>query len=107
MSVSKSKTILKTALLAPGGTLLAWGVQQALQGDITVGGVGAAIGLFLVGSFVAIQEHDVPYEDEIVSMIDSYMDGSSSDAVSEELKDASGNLADRINDADDEAETEE
>jgi len=65
MPANKSRAALKTALLAPGGTLIAWGVQTAATDAVATGGVGVFVGFVLVGAFVLLEEYDIPYESEI------------------------------------------
>jgi len=87
--------VLKAALLAPAGTIEAWGVQQLLSGDPVAGGVAMLIGVVFVGAFIAIQEHDIPYEAEIVELIEQNPDAFSADNVedlSKEVSDVSEKL---------------
>jgi hypothetical protein len=87
--------VLKAALLAPVGPIEAWGVQQLLAGDAVAGGVAMLIGVLFVGAFVALQEYDIPYEQEIVELIEQNPDAFSADNVedlSEEVSDVSEKL---------------
>lgn len=74
MPVNSSRVVLKTALLAPGGVLIAAGLQTALAGDALFGGVVTVAGIALIGGFVLLEEYDLPYETEIVSLIESQVD---------------------------------
>jgi hypothetical protein len=87
--------VLKAALLAPAGTIEAWGVQQLLSGDPVAGGVAMLIGVVFVAAFVALQEYDIPYEAEIVELIEQNPDAFSADNVedlSKEVSDVSEKL---------------
>jgi hypothetical protein len=87
--------VLKAALLAPAGTIEAWGVQQLLAGDPVAGGVAMLIGVVFVAAFVALQEYDIPYEAEIVELIEQNPDAFSADNVedlSKEVSDVSEKL---------------
>ncbi len=120
MPASKSRAALKAALLAPAGTILAWGVQQALSGDGVAGVTAIVIGSLFVTAFVAIQEYDLPYEDEIVEIIKQNRDALSEESVqdiSEEVSEAASERGielptdtdgdDNTNQTDDDAENGE
>ena len=95
MPAQNSRMVLKAALLAPAGTIEAWGVQQLLAGDPVAGGVAMLIGFVFVGAFIAIQEHDIPYEAEIVDLIEQNPEAFSADNVedlSKEVSDVSEKL---------------
>lgn len=87
MPARKSRTALKTALLAPAGSLIAWGVQQA--GDPVAGGVAIVVGVVFMAGFVVIQEYDIPYESEIVDIIRANSDRLDEASVKEIAKEAS------------------
>lgn len=91
MPARKSRMALKTALLAPAGSLIAWGVQQAIAGDPVAGGVAAVVGVAFMAGFVVIQEYDIPYESEIVEIIRANGDKLNEDTIqniSKEVSDA-------------------
>jgi len=91
MPAHKSRMVL----LAPAGTIEAWGVQQLLSGAPVAGGVAMLIGVLFVAAFVALQEYDIPYEAEIVELIEQNPDAFSADNVedlSKEVSDASEKL---------------
>jgi len=95
MPAHKSRMVLKAALLAPAGTIEAWGVQQLLSGNPVAGGVAMLIGVVFVGAFVALQEYDIPYEAEIVELIEQNPEAFSADNVedlSKEVSDVSEKL---------------
>jgi len=95
MPAHKSRMVLKAALLAPVGPIEAWGVQQLLAGDAVAGGVAMIVGVLFVGAFVAIQEYDIPYEQEIVTAIANNPDTFNADNVedlSKEVSDVSEKL---------------
>jgi len=95
MPAHKSRMVLKAALLAPVGPIEAWGVQQLLAGDPVAGGVAMLIGVVFVAAFVALQEYDIPYEAEIVELIEQNPDAFSADNVedlSKEVSDVSEKL---------------
>jgi len=71
MPASKSHVAAKAALLAPVGPITAWGVQTALGGEPVTGTVAVFIGALFVTSFVAVQEYDIPYEQEIIDALAS------------------------------------
>ena len=95
MPAHKSRMVLKAALLAPAGTIEAWGVQQLLSGDPVAGGVAMLIGVVFVAAFVAIQEYDLPYEDEIVEIIKQNRDALSEDSVKDISKEVSEAASER------------
>jgi len=95
MPAHKSRMVLKAALLAPVGPIEAWGVQQLLSGDPVAGGVAMLIGVVFVAAFVALQEYDIPYEAEIVELIEQNPEAFSADNVedlSKEVSDVSEKL---------------
>jgi len=69
--MKSQRAALKTALLAPSGPVLAWGIQTALAGEVATGLVAVVIGVGMVGGFVVMEEHDIPYESEIIDLISS------------------------------------
>mgnify|MGYP000128983928 CR=1 FL=1 len=90
MPVKKSRVMLKTALLAPAGSLIGWGIQQIVTGDAVTGGVATVIGVGFLGAFVLIQEYDIPYEEELVALIAENKDRFDAETVktiSEEVSD--------------------
>lgn len=89
MSAKRSRMILKAALLAPVGPLESWGVQQVLAGDAVAGGVSMVIGVLFVAAFVAFQEHDIPYESEIVDVIEQNPDAFDTESMQSLSKDIS------------------
>jgi len=121
MPASKSRAALKAALLAPAGTIVAWGVQQALSGDGVAGVTAIVIGTLFIGGYVVLQEYDLPYEDEIVEIIKQNRDALSEDSVKDiskevseaasergiELPTDSDDDADETNQTDDDAENGE
>lgn len=91
MQAKRSRMALKTALLAPSGSIVAWGVQRSISGDPIAGGVAVVMGIMFVGAYVAFQEYDIPYEEEIVALIEQNKDSLSEEAVqdiSQEVSDA-------------------
>jgi len=89
MATNKSRMVLKTALLAPVGPIEAWGVQQLLSGDPVAGVTAMVIGALFVGAFVAFQEYDLPYESEIVDLIEQNRDAMDEDDAKQLAKDVS------------------
>lgn len=96
MAVDKKMAVFKTALLAPGGTLLAWAVQQLLVGDPLTGGVAFVIGLAFIGGFVVLNERDIPYEDELASILNDQLQDVSEEQISDALKRTSEDVADSV-----------
>ena len=97
MPADKRKMALKAGLLAPAGTILPWGVQKALSGEPVVGTAAIVIGTLFIVGFVAVQEYDLPYEDEIVSIIESQDPAETADAaqdVSERVGEAADDYTD-------------
>lgn len=90
MPVDNRRAILKTALLAPGGTLMSWGAQMLVDGDPATGGVGMVLGLAFFAGFVLIEEYDIPYESEILELLASQ----DTEAVVEAGKEASEQAGD-------------
>lgn len=95
MPASKSRVALKAALLAPAGTIVAWGVEQLLSGDGVAGVTAMVIGVLFVTGYVAIQEYDLPYEDEIVALIEQNRDELSEDSVKDISKEVSEAASER------------
>jgi len=81
MPARKSRMVLKASLLSPVGPIEAWGVEQLLSGDPVAGAVAMLIGVLFVGAFVAIQEYDIPYEQEIVAAIVNNPDAFNAESV--------------------------
>lgn len=96
MAVNKTNAVFKTALLAPGGTLLTWAVQELLTGEPLVGGVGFVIGLLFIAAFVVVNERDIPYEDEIASILAEQLEDVTEEQIVEALKEGSEQVADSI-----------
>lgn len=95
MPASKSRVALKAALLAPAGTIVAWGVEQLLSGDGVAGLTAMVIGVLFVTGYVAIQEYDLPYEEEIVALIEQNRDALSEDSVKDISKEVSEAASER------------
>jgi len=89
MATSKSRMVLKTGLLAPVGPIEAWGVQQLLSGDPVAGATAMVIGALFVGAFVAFQEYDLPYETEIIDLIEQNQDAFDEDDAKQLAEDVS------------------
>jgi len=81
MPAKKSRVALKTALLAPAGPVVAWGIQKLLGGEPTTGAIAVLLGIGLVGAFVVVQEYDLPYEEKIVALIKENSEQLSEDAL--------------------------
>lgn len=96
MPVNRQRAVLKTALLAPGGTLLTWGVQMLINGDPLTGGIGVLIGTLFIGGFVVVEEYDIPYEDEIVALIGSQ----DPDVIADAGKQAAENISEEADGSD-------
>jgi hypothetical protein len=71
MPVDKRKVTIKTLLMAVGIPLLVFGIQMFISGQPLQGGVAVAFGVAATGVFVAFQEYDVPYEEDIRALIKS------------------------------------
>ena len=100
MPAKKSRMALKAALLAPAGSILAWGVQQAIAGDAVAGVAAVLIGTAFVAGFVVLQEHDIPYEEEIVALIAQNKDQFSEETVQDISKEVSDAAEERDIDLD-------
>jgi len=81
MPARKSRMVLKASLLSPVGPIEAWGVEQLLSGDPVAGAVAMGVGVLFVAAFVAIQEYDIPYEQEIVAAIVNNPDAFNAESV--------------------------
>lgn len=92
MPVNEQRAVLKTALLAPGGMLLTWGVQLLIDGDPLTGVLGLLTGTLFIAGFVALEEYDIPYESEIVTLLESQ----DSDQVAETAQDAAESVSEEI-----------
>ena len=86
------RAAIKTALLAPVGTVQAWGIQQILGGDPLAGAVAVVLSIGMVAAYVIIQEHDIPYEDAIAELASS----SDPDQTADAITNASDRAADEI-----------
>ena len=95
MPASKSRVALKAALLAPAGTIVAWGVEQLLSGDGVAGVTAMVIGVLFVVGYVGIQEYDLPYEEEIVALIEQNRDALSEESVQDISKEVSEAASER------------
>jgi len=96
MAVKTTSAVFKTALLAPGGTLLAWAVQQAITGEFLTAGIAALIGAAFVAGFVVVQERDIPYEDEVAQILSQQLEGVDSDDIAQALQNSSVDIADEV-----------
>ena len=96
MPASKTKMAAKATLLAPVGPIMAWGVEQLLSGAPATGATALVIGTLLTVGFVAVNEYDIPYEDEILSIIQQ---NTSQEQVEEAAKDASEYVGEQVNEA--------
>ena len=92
MPVNRQRAVVKTALLAPGGTLLTWGVQMLIDGDPLTGGIGVLIGTLFVAGFVVAEEYDIPYEDEIIALVGSQ----DPDTIADAGKQAAENISEDV-----------
>jgi len=102
MPVDNKRTILKTALLAPGGALLSWGSQQLIAGEPYVGGVGLVVGTLFIAGFVLLNEYDVPYQGEIEVILRNELSGYSSEEIANIAQQISSNAGETVQDAVDE-----
>ena len=92
MATNNQRVAIKTALLGPGATLVAWGVQMLINGNPTTGAAGVAVGIAFFAGYVLLQEYDLPYEDEIRSLIAE----TDTEAATEVGKDAAEAVSDRL-----------
>lgn len=102
MAVDSKRAVFKTALLAPGGTLIAWSIQQLISGEPFVGGVAFVVGLAFIAGFVVLQERDVPYEDEIAEILRNELSDYSSEEIATMAKQISENAGESVEDVIDE-----
>lgn len=86
------RAAVKTALLAPVGTVQAWGIQQILGDDPLAGAVAVVLSIGMVATYVIIQEYDIPYEDAIRELASS----SDTDQTADTVADVSEQVADEI-----------
>lgn len=94
MAVNKQRAALKTALLAPGTSLVTWGMQLLIDGQLYTGGAGVLVGVAFFAGFVLLEEYDIPYEDEIAEMIASQ----DNEAVTEAGEEVAEGVADAFED---------
>jgi hypothetical protein len=99
MALNTRSAIVKTSLLAPGGSLLSWGIQQLLGGDPYTGAAAVSIGVLLLGGFVILQERDVPYDDEIIEIVDRHLGEMTQDEIEYALKEVAESAGDGIESA--------
>lgn len=81
MPVDKRKVTIKTLLMAVAIPLIVFGIQMFISGQTLQGGVTVVIGVAAAGVFVAFQEYDVPYEEEIRALVKT------ADITTEDVKD--------------------
>lgn len=71
MPVSKRKVTIKTLLMAVAIPMFVFAIQLFTNGQPLQGGVAVVIGVAAIGVYVAFQEYDVPYEEEIRDLVKS------------------------------------
>lgn len=71
MPVDKRKVTIKTLLISVAMPLVVFGTQMIFDGQTIQGGVVVVVGVTTAGVFVAFQEYDVPYENEIRGILKS------------------------------------
>ena len=98
MPVNGKRAVFKTALLAPGGALIGWAVQQVVTGDLFVGGAGLLVGVLMIGGFVLLEEYDIPYEEEIANVLEKELQGYSQEEVTEIARNVSQRLGEEVED---------
>lgn len=94
MPVDKRKVTIKTLLIAVAVPLLVYGIEMFIGGQAVQGGVAVAVGVASVGVFVAFQEYDLPYEQEVRDVVKS------ADITTEDVKDVTGEVADQLEESD-------
>lgn len=90
MPIDKQKVTIKTLLISAAVPLITYGGQMMIGGQTVQGGVAVALGVASVGVFVAFQEYDLPYEEEVREIVDS------ADITTEDVKDLTEEVADQI-----------
>lgn len=92
MPVDKRKVTIKTLLVAVAMPLVVFGVQMLLNGQAVQGGVILVLGVATAGVFVVFQEYDVPYEEEIRTVVEN------ADITTEDVQGLSEAVAEQVDD---------
>jgi hypothetical protein len=98
MPANKQRAALKATLLAPATALLAWGVNQFTAGNQETGVIAFAVGGLMYLLYTGIQEYDMPYEEEIVSVVTTAGATLSTEDITDAVKEASKEGGDRVED---------
>ena len=101
MPADSQRAALKAMLLGPATAIVAWGVDQFTAGNQEAGAVAVAMGVAMYILYTGIQEYDMPYEEEIVSIIETASPAVTEDEVIAHLQEASYEAGDRIEDLSD------
>jgi hypothetical protein len=89
MPANKQRAALKATLLAPATALLAWGVNQFTAGNQETGVIACAVGALMYLLYTGIQEYDMPYEEEIVSVVTTAGAHVTTEDITDAMKEAS------------------
>lgn len=92
MPVDKRKVTVKTLLVAVAAPLLVFGVQLVIDGQMVQGAVAVVLGVAAAGVFVAFQEYDIPYEEEIRDLV------AEADVTTADVKGATDDLSSQVDD---------
>ena len=89
------RTVIKTVLPAPSAPIYAWAVQQISTGNRTAGFAAVGIATVMLLVYILMQEYDLPYEEEIIDVIDQ--SGIGQEDVEQAAQNAAERAAERIN----------
>lgn len=92
MPVDKRKVTVKTLLVSVAAPLLVFGVQLFIDGQTVQGAVAVVLGVAAAGVFVAFQEYDIPYEEEIRELV------ADADVTTDEIKGVTDDLSSQVDD---------
>lgn len=90
MPVDKRKVTIKTLLISASVPLLAFGVERWVANEVTQAAVAFAMGVAFAAVYVAFQEYDVPYEEEIRQIVID------ADITTEDLQELSEDMTSQV-----------
>jgi len=99
MPTDTKRTALKTLLLAPVPPIQIWAFRQFAAGDPVAGAIAFAAGVLLTAAYVVIQEYDLPYEEEILSIVADNVAAGDDEAVADAVTEMAEETSDAVSDS--------